>query len=197
MAIVLAALLGLLAISPLLRLGRRSGRAPGRLAGIARKIVDGAFWIGTSAGLLLVFVVVATIVTRDVFGINFIWLQESAIYLFGLLVLLCPAAILLVDGHVRVDVLYANWSPRRQAIVDLIGLAAFVIPLGMLILIVGWPYAAASWAILEGSATPTGIPAVFLLKSLAPLLGFLILLASFVRMDGRVADLASAGAAHA
>jgi len=68
---------------------------------------------------------------------------------------------------VRCDIFYGAASPRAKAAIDIIGSFIFLIPMCVLIVWVSWPYAAASWAVLEGSPEGRmGIPAVFLLKSL-------------------------------
>jgi len=71
------------------------------------------------------------------------------------------------NGHVRCDIFYGDASPRAKAVIDIIGTLIFLIPMCVLIFWVTWPYAAASWAVLEGSPEGRmGIPAVFLLKTL-------------------------------
>ncbi|MFT5540785.1 MAG: TRAP-type mannitol/chloroaromatic compound transport system permease small subunit, partial [Alphaproteobacteria bacterium] len=76
------------------------------------------------------------------------------------------AYTLLQDGHVRVDIFYREATVRDKAWVDLLGTIFFLWPVSMLILIKGWPYVMSSWSILEGSPETSGIPAVFLLKTL-------------------------------
>lgn len=79
----------------------------------------------------------------------------------------CAGYALVYNAHVRCDIFYSAATPRAKAIVDLIGAFVFLIPTCVLIFWVSWPYAAASWAVLEGSQEGRmGIPAVFLLKTL-------------------------------
>jgi len=80
------------------------------------------------------------------------------------------------DEHVRIDIFYRETSPRRKAMVDLAGTLLFLIPVCALIWWVSLPYVRASWRVLEGSKETSGIPGVFLLKSL--LLLFTVLLAA-------------------
>ena len=69
-------------------------------------------------------------------------------------------------GHVRVDIFYREFSPRRKAAVDLIGTIIFLLPFCGLILFSSWDYVMASWAIKETSSETGGIAAVYLLKTL-------------------------------
>jgi TRAP-type mannitol/chloroaromatic compound transport system permease small subunit len=74
---------------------------------------------------------------------------------------------LLHNGHVRCDIFYAAATPRRKALIDLIGVFIFLLPMCALIAWVAWPYVAAAWAVREGSQEGSlGIPGVFLLKSI-------------------------------
>ncbi|MDP6173515.1 MAG: TRAP transporter small permease subunit [Rhodospirillales bacterium] len=122
------------------------------------------------AALGMVLVQFTVVIGRYIFGVNFIWMQESVIYLHGLVFMLGAGYTLLHDGHVRVDIWYRDASPRFRSRVDLVGGALFLLPVCILIWGFSWPYVVNSWTVLEGSMETSGIPAVFALKSL--LLGF-------------------------
>jgi hypothetical protein len=55
------------------------------------------------------------------------WL-EIQWYLFAVCVLMGAAAVLRVNEHVRVDVLYGRYRPRTKAWVDLLGIIFFMMP---------------------------------------------------------------------
>lgn len=139
--------------------------------GIVRRFLDMNFWIAAGTTFLIAVAQITSVITRNVFGVNFIWLQESATYLFAALFLLPAGAILLKDGHVRVDVLYTQWPALRQRWINLAGLYLFILPVSLLVVYASAPYVTQSWAAREGSQDPSGIQAVFLLKSLIPLFG--------------------------
>jgi len=124
----------------------------------------------------LVLVQFSVVVLRYVFATSFVAMQESVVYVHATLFMLGIAYTLLHDGHVRVDVFYANWSPRRRALVDLLGALLAVAPFCLLVLWVCWPYVAQSWATREGSMAYGGIPFTYLLKSLIPVFAALLLL---------------------
>jgi TRAP-type mannitol/chloroaromatic compound transport system permease small subunit len=79
-------------------------------------------------------------------------------YLFSLAFLLAAAHTLRHDRHVRVDVFYSRLTPRARAWIDLIGTLALLIPFAVVGLLVAWPPVRASWAIVEGSPDPGGLP---------------------------------------
>lgn len=127
-------------------------------------------WIGRSLAWLTLGMVLVTFVVvllRYVFGLGWTVLQESVVYMHALVFMGCAGFALVHNGHVRCDIFYGAASPRAKAVIDIIGTFLFLIPMCILIFWVTWPYAAASWAILEGSPEGRmGIPAVFVLKTL-------------------------------
>lgn len=122
------------------------------------------------------------VVLRSVFSVNFIWLQESTLYLFGAMFLLSSGALLLSEGHVRVDIFYGKLSEKRQQLIDLAGMVLFVLPVSALIILVSWDYVMISWAQLERSQETSGIHAVFLMKSMIPAFAALLILSAELRI---------------
>ena len=155
-------------------------------------------WIGRTVAWLATCIVVAqfiVVVQRYVFGVGSIFLQESIIYMFAVLFLAGAGYTFLYDGHVRVDIFYRDASKSRKALVNLVGNVCFLIPVCALIWIESWPYVTASWAVLEGSRETSGIPGVFLLKSMILVFAALLFIQAFassiratLTLSGRAAD---------
>jgi TRAP-type mannitol/chloroaromatic compound transport system permease small subunit len=116
--------------------------------------------------LWLVLVQFAVVVLRYAFGIGYIFLQEALLYFHGTLFLTAAAGALLHEGHVRIDVIYRGLPPRGRAWIDLAGAYLFLFPVVAVIAAASTPYVASSWAVLEGSKETSGIPAIFLLKTM-------------------------------
>ena len=125
-------------------------------------------WLALAMALLTALVVVL----RYGFSIGSIPAQEAVTYMHGCLFMLGAAYALKSDAHVRVDIFYRNFSARTRAWVNSLGCLVFLMPLCAVIGFGSWNYVAESWAIGETSPEPGGIPAVFLLKSLIPLMAF-------------------------
>ena len=79
-------------------------------------------------------------------------------YLFSLIFLMGSAYGLNHDYHVRVDVMYARLGRRARAWIDLIGSVLFLVPFSAVMLWVSWGPVVRSWAILETSPDPGGLP---------------------------------------
>lgn len=132
----------------------------------------GAAW----CALAIVLIGFAVVLMRYVLGIGSIWLQETIIYAHAALFLLAAGWTLKEGGHVRVDVFYANASPRTKALVDLWGALLLLLPLALAVIWFSWPYVGRSWVLLERSRETSGLPLVFLLKTLIPVFGGLLAL---------------------
>ncbi len=124
------------------------------------------------AWLVLAMALLTTVVVVLRYGFNTgsIMAQEAVTYMHGCLFMLGAAYALKSGAHVRVDIFYRNFSERGRAWVNSLGGIVFLMPLCAFIGVSSWSYVTESWAILETSPEPGGIPAVFLLKSLLPLM---------------------------
>lgn len=85
-------------------------------------------------------------------------LLELQWYLFALVFMLGAAYTLKQNGHVRVDLLYKDWSPRRKAWVNLLGCLLFLIPFSGLVIYFSWGWTINSWTVFENSPNVGGLP---------------------------------------
>ena len=154
--------------------------------------------IGRGAAWLCLFVVVvqfAVVVLRYVFGFGSVRLSESIVYAHSGLFMLAAAWTLAAGGHVRVDVFYAEAPPRVRALVDLCGSLLLLLPFMAVLAWFAVPYVSRSWAILESSRETSGLPAVFLLKTLIPVFALLMALQGVSQAIKAVAVLRGTNAA--
>jgi TRAP-type mannitol/chloroaromatic compound transport system permease small subunit len=135
-----------------------------------RAVGHAAMW----CALAMVLVQFTVVLMRYLLGIGSIWLQESIVYAHAALFMLAAAWTLQVGGHVRVDIFYAGAGPRTKAWIDLVGALVFLLPFAVVLALLSWPYVARSWALLERSREASGLPLVFALKTLIPLLAVLL-----------------------
>jgi TRAP-type mannitol/chloroaromatic compound transport system permease small subunit len=126
--------------------------------------------------LAIVLIGFAVVLLRYVLGMGSIWLQESILYAHAALFLLAAAWTLKEGAHVRVDVFYADASPRARAWIDLLGALLLLLPFCLAIVWFSLPYVERSWAILERSRESSGLPLVFVLKTLIPVFALLLAL---------------------
>lgn len=139
---------------------------------INRLVGAAAMWLA----LAMVLLQFAIVVARYVFGTTSIFWNEGVLYLHASLFMLGAGYALLVDGHVRVDIVHARLSPRGKAMIDALGHLLLLAPSLLMLLWWSWPMVRRAWAIREGAISVGGIPASFLLKTLVPAFCVLLLI---------------------
>lgn len=127
------------------------------------RITDRIEWINVKAGeyvawwsLIAVFVYYYEVVARFIFNSPTNWVHESMFLMFGMQYMLSGAYAYREDQHVRVDVIYAKFSPRGKAIADIITSVFFFIFIGTM-LVTGYRFAADAVNVGEHSFTEWGI----------------------------------------
>ncbi|WP_024852033.1 TRAP transporter small permease subunit [Hydrogenovibrio kuenenii] len=127
-------------------------------------------------GLLSLVVIAASVVIlRYGFNSGSIALQEVVIYNHAIVFMLGMAYTLQQNKHVRVDVFYTNFSPKRKAWIDLLGGLFLALPTLAFILWSSWNYVLLSWKIKEASAEAGGLDYVYLLKTVIWVMAILLI----------------------
>jgi len=139
--------------------------------------------------LFMVLLTFLVVVLRYGFNLGWIAMQESVMYLHSMVFLLGAAHTLRVNEHVRVDIFYRRFSPKRQAKVDVFGSLLLLMPVNIFIFLVSFEYVMRAWRVMEASQEAGGIPAVFLLKSLILLFSFTMLLQGIAEVIRNVMQL--------
>jgi TRAP-type mannitol/chloroaromatic compound transport system permease small subunit len=111
--------------------------------------------------LIMILVTTVVVVMRYAFDAGLIWLQESVIWMHAAVFMLGAAYTLQHEDHVRVDVFYRDMSSRRRALVDLIGVGVFLLPMCGFLGYKSYDFVAASWSIHEASRESGGLPYPF------------------------------------
>ena len=120
------------------------------------------------------------ILTRSIFGIGSISVQELVMYFHATIFMLGIAYTLKHNRHVSTDIFYNSFSAKTKERIIKLGYLIFIIPFGVFLIYISSGMVFESWRLLEGSSEAGGLDYVFILKSLIPLCGVLIVLQSFV-----------------
>ena len=152
------------------------------LNGLSRSLItlldDISYRIGEAAKWalpLLVLSIAFSVFALSIFGLNWTKLSESAFYFHASVIMLGGAATLLAGQHVRVDVFHTNMSARSRALVDFLGFYVLLLPVCLIIIWNSQSFVNFGWRIFEGSAENDGIQGVFLLKTLVPIFGVMMI----------------------
>ena len=139
-----------------------------RLETLFDRFSDVMGWIAGVLNLLMLVNVFYDAIMRYFFSTGSIALQEMEWHLFAMVFLFGIAYGLKEDGHVRVDVLYDRFSPRRKAIVNIAGTVLFLLPLSVLIIEGSVWYVQEAYRSGEISGDPGGLPYRWLIKLVIP-----------------------------
>lgn len=140
------------------------------------KLIDS---VGYLCGLLMILMVLNVfydVVMRYVFSNASIGMQELEWHLFAAMFMFGIGYTLKQGGHVRVDIIYDNLSPKSQAWIDMLGTLIFAVPFTTLIVYYGYGYALDAYQMGEGSADPGGLPNRWIIRSVIPISSIFVIL---------------------
>ncbi len=124
------------------------------------------------------------VVSYDILATKFFraptnWAYDVSIALYGTLFMMGGAYALSRNAHVRGDIFYSRWSPRRQATVDLVLYGLFFFPGVIALVSIGAQWAGYSFSIRElSSQSPIQTP-VWPFKAVIPIAAAFLLLQGF------------------
>jgi len=124
--------------------------------------------------LAMVLVVFFDVVQRYGLNKSSVFMQEMEWHLFAVGYLLAAGYTMLYDEHVRVDIVYSRWGPRKRAWANVCFAFIFFFPSIFLVIYTTIPFLRNSFLLGEGSPDPGGVPARWLLKSTI-IVGFTLL----------------------
>jgi len=151
-----------------------------RLSSINLHIGHSVAWLTA----IMVVLTTAIVVARTFFNINHGGVQESLTYMHATIIMLASAYTLRKGGHIRVDIFYRRFNNLQRAWVDALGAALLLLPMALFIFFISWEFVVSSWQTREGSPDPSGIPAVFLLKTLLLASGVLLTAQALAELAG-------------
>ena len=129
--------------------------------------------------LLMAVNVFFDVIMRYSFHNSSVAMQELEWHLFSIVILFGVSVSLIDEAHVRVDFLYDRFSPRKKALINIIGTVFFLLPLALLILFGSLDFVQDSYKIKEISENPGGLPYRYLIKGMIPLSFSLLIFTAF------------------
>jgi len=141
-------------------------------------IGKGASWLW----FVVTGIIIWAVVGRYAFGQGSVLLEEVQWHLAGIGWLLGLGYTLVVDDHVRVDVIHERLSLKAKGWIELLGLVFLLLPFLCLAIYEMVPYAISSWEVGETSQAPAGLPYRWVLKGVLGLAFMLILVAAVSRL---------------
>lgn len=115
------------------------------------------------------------VIARYVFRAPTVWAYDLTYMLYGSHFMLGAAYTLYKGGHIRTDIFYGKWSPRRQGLIDSTLYLLLFFPGMIFFLMMGLEEARHSWSLLEASDASPWRPPLYPFKTVIPIAAFLLL----------------------
>lgn len=160
------------------RARERDAGLPPALVTLVQRIDAFSDWWGRVVCWLIIPLVVSLaweVVARYAFNAPTVWAYDVSYMLYGTLFMLGASYALYRGGHIRTDMLYQNWSPRRQGMVDATCYLFLFFPAMLFLLWMGGQEAAHAWVIGERSDASPWRPILYPFKTVIPLTAVLLL----------------------
>lgn len=145
------------------------------------KLSSAIDWINEHIGKLIMWLVLGSVlisagnaIVRKIFDTSSNSLLEIQWYLFAGVFMLGAGYVFLRNAHVRIDFVAARLSKRTNAIIDVVGIVAVLIPFCVIMINLSWPVFHNAWVSGEMSENAGGLvrwPVYFLMPA-----GFVLLL---------------------
>jgi TRAP-type mannitol/chloroaromatic compound transport system permease small subunit len=116
----------------------------------------------------LALVMGANVLLRYGFSIGFIWAQELEWHIMVPICLFGMSYAMLHGEHVRVDVLFASFSPPTKQLINVLS-AVLAMIFALIVIHLSIHYVLQSWNVNEGSANPGGMDYRYVVKALIPI----------------------------
>ena len=139
-------------------------------------------FIGFIVSMLLIAMILNVaydVAMRYIFHNSSIAMQELEWHLFAVIMLYGTGYALKHNAHVRVDFLYDNFSPKKKAWVNILGVIFFLLPLTFLVIYSSWDFVMDSFTTNEISEDPGGLPYRWIIKAQIPIAFIFLVLCAF------------------
>jgi TRAP-type mannitol/chloroaromatic compound transport system permease small subunit len=137
---------------------------------ILEKIGKGTAWLN----FILIGIILIQVILRYVFGRGMVPLEELQWHLYGIAIMVGLSYAVVKDSHIRLDLVYEKMSDINKARFEILGIIFLLLPFALVGIIKGYELFFASLRVNESSASPTGLPFRWFIKSFV-CTGFLLL----------------------
>jgi TRAP-type mannitol/chloroaromatic compound transport system permease small subunit len=120
-----------------------------------------AHWLSVA----LVLVMSYEVIMRYAFNSPTMWAYQTAMMIGATIYFLAWSYVQRHGGHIRIDVVYSHLSPRKKAVIDVLGTALLFFPLIFIITKTAAGWAVKSWVINEKMGETYWLPPAFPIRA--------------------------------
>ncbi len=149
---------------------------------LLEKIGKGTAWLN----FILIGIILVQVILRYVFGRGMVPLEELQWHLYGVGIMVGLSYAVVKDSHIRLDLVYEKMSDKRKAFFDILGIIFLLLPFAIVGIIKGYELFFESFRVNESSASPTGLPFRWIIKSFVCTGFFLLAVSSVTRLIAQI-----------
>jgi len=149
-------------------------------------------WVGKASAWLIPLLIAELVydtIARYVFNAPTAWSYDISYMLYGAAFMGGAAYTLLLDEHVRIEVVYEKVSQKSRALIDAIGYVVFFFPSMGALLYFGTEFTIKSWKLLETSGESMWSPPIYPFKTIIPITALLLILQGIVQFSRCIASI--------
>ena len=147
------------------------------LDAITRNIGHVVMW----SNVILIFVIILQVVLRYGFGHGLVILEELQWHLYALGIMFGASYAVMLDSHIRVDIIHARLSDKWRRRWDLFGIFFLLLPFIIIIFHQSLDFVYESWRVNERSDAPMGLAWRWAIKGVIPVSFGLLIIATLSR----------------
>ena len=133
------------------------------------------------SNFILIFVIILQVILRYGFGHGLIVLEELQWHLYALGIMFGASYAVMLDSHIRVDIIHARLSEKWRQRWDLFGIVFLLLPFIAIIFHQSLDFVYEAWRVGETSDSPQGLPFRWAIKAVIPISFGLLFLATVSR----------------
>jgi len=153
-------------------------------------------WAGKASAWLIPLLIAELVydtIARYIFNAPTAWSYDISYMFYGASFMGGAAYTLLLDEHVRIEVIYERVSTKSRAIIDAIGYVVFFFPSMGALLYFGTEFTIKSWKILETSGESMWSPPIYPFKAIIPVTVLLLIIQGIVQFVRCLVTIAKGG----
>jgi len=157
-------------------------QVPSKLADFIDAIIRGIGHFFMWTNIILIIVIILQVVLRYGFGHGLVLLEELQWHLYALGIMIGASYAMMMDSHIRVDIIHARLSEKWKLRWDLFGIVFLLLPFIIMIFHQSLDFVYEAWRVNEHSDAPMGLPWRWLIKSVIPISFGLLFVAMISRL---------------
>jgi len=156
-------------------------QVPNKFSDIIDAIIRGIGHFFMWTNIVLIVVIILQVVLRYGFGRGLVLLEELQWHLYALGIMFGASYAIMMDSHIRVDIIHARLSQKWRNRWDLFGIVFLLLPFAIMVFHQSLDFVYESWRVNERSDAPLGLPWRWAIKGVIPVTFALLIAATVAR----------------